>query len=350
MVIIHFIAFLFLLNNHALLSRSPLRPSDPLAPSLQTCWTDNHHKKHCLYDSHLQEGGLFHLYQQEYFQKNILPESTITYRNNPEGFVTGSDLSRLIENLLQEIAQNKKEFSDFVILKNRDFIHRKRVGLLVLKFKKYPFVVKLFIETPQSFVKPLNKGFEPTCFFMMGGGINRHLCGFTRVKNLEFLSNKITASPYWKDKVSFPRKWFWLPSKSRTITITGTNIGQRKQQSINIPSIYAVIADYIDVEKTLDLLSNQDRLTAMKLSNYLKQNIDPHINNYVIEKSTGLIVPLDTEHFLSMVGCESPPPCNGYVQWYMYLSCKMLYDTIGRTKNDRRYAQYKPYTKYEFLT
>ena len=79
----------------------------------------------------------------------------------------------------------------------------------------------------------------------MGGGVNRHLSGFTRIKNAQAFKEFITKNPYWQSRVDMPRKWFWLPCNTRWITIAGANIGKYKQVSIDIPGTYCIVADAI---------------------------------------------------------------------------------------------------------
>ncbi|MEX0940725.1 MAG: hypothetical protein WDZ41_05165 [Candidatus Babeliales bacterium] len=320
-------------------ARSPYRPTDPLAPTIITQWQGNT-KQYSLSNSHLQEGPYFHIFDKKYFFDHLLPNNEIVYRHDKKT-VTGKSLSILIENFLKEIKQNQNNFTDFIILKKKDFNWRDHTGLIIAKFKQHPFVLKLFIETPESFVAPLAKGFEPTCFFMMGGGVNRHLIGFTRIQNLETLQKKVAKNSSWHRYVEFPRKWFWLSKDTQWITITSKNIGPQKTRSISIPGTYAIIADHIDIERMFSLKNKNDRDIAMQLSNYCKQNIDPHINNYAIEKNTHKIVPIDTEHFPTMVGYNQAPECNNYLQWYSRLSLKMLKDTLGRNKQERRTSQFK---------
>jgi hypothetical protein len=338
--LINLLFLLVCLNGQSILGRSKHRPIDPESPHIiikSSC----QNQKVILENSHLQEAPFFYLFDKEFLYKKFLPENAIHYRYNHSEYVQGKTLSFLIQTLIIEIQNGKKEFSDFIILKKRDFDKKRRTGLMVLKFKNYPFVLKLFIEGPDSFAHPFEKGFEPCCFFLMGGGVNRHLCGFTRIKNLENLRAKIKHDPYWAQKVDFPRKWFWLPQNPTWLTLESYNIGPDKNKTITIPATYAIICDHIAIERTFSLHNKEDRQYALALSNFLQQEIDPHINNYVIEQKTKKIIPIDSEHFPSMVGIEHPRLCKSYVEWYSHLSCKMLKDTFGTTKRERRNAQYK---------
>ena len=322
----------------ALDGRSPFRPHDPLAPTIIARWPGEK-ENYVLNNSHLQEGPYFNLFDKKHFDAHQLPSGHIGYRHNKNQMVTGQTLAQLIEGLLQEVKQRKITYTNFTVLKRRDFNTRDQTGLIIAKFNDYPFVVKLFIETPASFVQPLAKGFETSGLFMLGGGITRHLSGFTRIKNLEQLHIKVQASPYWKDRIAFPRKWYWLPKNNRWLEISGKNLGPEPTRTITIPATYALVCDYIDVERMFTLINQNDRRTAMNLSNYLKQNIDPHINNYAVEKQTHKIVPIDTEHFPTMVGYGDPPECKSYLQWYSHLGFKMIKDSMTRGKPQRREIQ-----------
>src|SRR5438128_603586 len=81
-------------------------------------------------------------------------------------------------------------------------------------------VLKLFIETPETFCNPYSKGPEPIFFWYMGGGAGRHVAGITRVKNLKTMKSLTELHPYWYDHIIFPRKWFWLPNNTRWINLT----------------------------------------------------------------------------------------------------------------------------------
>lgn len=315
-------------------ARSIHRPVDPLTPTIITAWPHDTNI-YFLQNYHIKARPYFHLFNKDFFKAHQLPTDFIPFRNQPNG-IDGSVLSEHIEIFLQEIKQKRNYYTHFIVLKKRDFTKRDQTGLIVVKHRTLPFVVKLFIETPESFVNPLSKGFEPTCLFMMGGGVNRHLSGFTRIKNLENVQQKIAASPAWNFRVDFPRKWFWLPKEPRWITLEGKNLDEPIIHTVEIPAIYAIVCDYIDIERRLELSNQHDRRIAMNLSNFLNQCVDPHINNYVIEKTTRKILVIDTEHFPTMVGYDDPPRSSGYLQWYSHLSCKMLNDTMGQAKYMRR--------------
>lgn len=326
--------------------RSIHRPDDPLMPKITTRWLDSD-KTYYLKDSHLEETPLFKTFDKTYFYQHMLPKSDITYRNNPSHTVSGKVLGQLAVNLLDEILRQKKKFTftHFNVIKNRDFAAKDKSGLLIFKYKKYPFILKLFIENPQGFVRPYAKGFEPTCFFTMGSAM-RHLTGFTRIKNLEAMKQIIQSNPYWAARISWPRKWFWEPDNNKWFEIVGTNIGRRKKTRIELPAVYGVICDAIDAERELSILNRSNRKLGMSLSQFLRYRIDPHLKNFLIEKGTNKIVIVDTEHFPTLVGLKKEMRAKTYSAWYLKLTGKFLSDNLFRNKKTRRNLQLFPLSPY----
>ncbi len=332
----------------SLKSRSPLRRRDRYVPTISTEWEKrlSGEKIYTLTDPFLELYPLFKTFDLEHFKKNSLPDGPITYKNEQNKTVDGKELKKEMAHLFEEVRAQKKKFTHFEILKKRDFTWRKQAGLLVLKSKKYPFVVKLFMETPRSFVRPYNKGFEPHCIFVISGGSTRHLLGFTRIKNAHAIKQRISENPYWSKRVIVPRKWFWYPEKYRWIHLDGYRIGNHDHISIKMPAVYAIVADYIDGEREFSLLSGEDRKTAVDISNYLLCSLDPHINNFLVEKNTGKIAIIDTEHFPTMAGFKEHPRMTSYTSWYLHLFTKYIRNRFGRTKKERRDMQRYPQTPF----
>lgn len=322
--------------------RSIHRPRDPYDPRINVYWEHNQTPRYEFCESHLPD-ALFNLFDKDYFLSHLLPSEPITYRHEPQKSVMGATLSALIEDLITEIfqlqrRQKKISFKNFIILKKRDVNRRNHTGLYVVKFKDYPFVLKLFIETPQGIITPLQKGFEPIWFYYLAG-LSRHFNGFTRIKNLENIKKIVQADPYWSEKVDFPRKWFWLPKNPQWIVIEGDNIGPHTKARTQIPAIYAFICDEIIWEKPFSLKNPHDREEAIALSNFLEHRIDAHINNFGIEIQSHKIVPIDFEHFVTSVGIEDTRECKSYVQWYAQLTLNSLKRLLFRNKKERREAQ-----------
>lgn len=300
----------------------------------------NGDEEHALSDSHIEEYPLFVVYNEDHFKTHLLPTTDITYRYDQKKSVSGKILQDLIEQLVQEINAYKKKFTHFEMIQDKDFSHRKAAGLIVLRFKDYPFIVKLFIETPESFVNPWCKGALPVWFFYMGGGGNRHLTGLTRIKNMELIREKLSQNPKWADVVDTPRKWFWTPQEQKWVMLTGRNVGGKKEISTSIPGIFAIVADEIIAAESPICDKHKERI-ALELCNSLDMFIDPHIDNFLIEQKTNKLVIIDTEHFPTLVGLKEKCTFTSYVGWYLGLAKKATHDIYFRLKSERNRAQTK---------
>ncbi|HBY06215.1 MAG: hypothetical protein UV38_C0002G0027 [candidate division TM6 bacterium GW2011_GWE2_42_60] len=332
--------FLFLLllsAEQALLTRSVHRPH-ARTPSIEVFWSNDLTSQHFfLTNQSLKEWSIFGRRNSESLAEHQLPEK-ISYRHAPEKTVDQAVLCAQIDELISEILKNREKkahFAHFKILKDSDFNYIRGSGVLIAKFTDYPFVIKLFRETPETFTAPFTKGFVPSTFFVMGGGINRFLAGFTRIKNLDAINQKIAASPRWAGKVSTPRKWYWEPANVRSFTVIGHHIGAQETQSITYPSVYCIICDEMHGTRELSLHSQEDRTLALELSNFIGNRIDPHICNFMIEKETGNIAFVDTEHFASIVGLDEPLEFKSYTDYFLSLAQKCLQDAFFTTKRTR---------------
>lgn len=317
--------------------RSIYRPADPLMPEIRVKWAGDS-KLYLLRKYHLEEYALFQLFDNDFFIAHMLPEGRISYRSDPNQSVDRKNLTDLIDELVREIKQGKHTFTNFSILQSKDYNFKKGNGLLIVKFNDYPFVVKMFVETPDSFVSPFDKGLEPIFFFFMAGGVNRHLTGFTRIKNREIITQRLAQSP-WAASIDIPRKWHWVPPSSRWIEITGKNVGTVKERTIRLPGTYCIVADAIEAERNLSLLSSEDKKRAMDLCNYLNIWIDPHMKNFMIEKGSGKFIIVDTEHFPTVVGLREKISFDSYSNWYLYLAGKCWRNAFMQNKHERRNPQ-----------
>ncbi len=352
--------FLFcLLIAGPLYSYSILRPYNG-SPILATSWINKNplkkqkRKKHpinYLQDSHLEVFPLFKTFDRAYFYHHMLPEEPIPFRYFPEQTIDPQILKEAITKFFQEVRLGyKKNFSDFIILKDEAFNSRKQAGLIIVKGKKWPldqFVVKLFMETPRSFIQPSNKGFIAICHFIVGHGCTRYMLGFTRLKNLEMMRSMIKDSPYWSEKVDFPRKWFWLPEDYPWIHLAGYHMGGYEKIALDIPGAYAIIADAIHVEREFSIKIKEDRDLGIAICNYLECLMDPHSSNFVIEANTNKIVIIDTEHSPTMVGLKDPIHMESYSQWYSFLVKKGAHEYFCRTKGERQELQRDSRPPYE---
>jgi len=321
-------------------SRSPLRKKDPSIPQLTTCWHGEsmHYSRS---SSHYEKYPLFEIFDQDYFDAHTIPDQIANLENN--AMIPNISINAMIEELLDEIKAGKKTFTNFIVLQKKNFNIKKQCGLIVLRFREYPFVLKLFMETPETFVDPYCKGVEPAAFFFMAGGTNRHISGLTRIYNLEWIQEQLQTLPQWS--VHLPRKWFWAPKNNRYIEIVGTNIDQQSPLKTLVPSIYGIIADAIEIKENHTLSKKNRNDLIMKLCTDLNFYIDPHGDNYIVTcDTTGkhTIHLLDTEHFPSMVGIHDPVSFDSYTSWYLYLAGKCATDAFFRLKNTRKLAHTKP--------
>lgn len=317
--------------------RSAYRPKDPRLPSITISWSDKKDsKKHTLTSRYLEGYPFFQIFDLSHFNEHLLPMGAIPFRYEPEKSVCGTKLALLVDELIEELHQRKSCFAHFEVLRDRDFNHKRMSGLFIAKCKDYPFVIKLFMENPESFVHPYRKGIVPTFFFFLSGGINRHLSGFTRIKNAEAFRKIVQSDPEWADLVDLPRKWYLLPTATRWLTIQGQNMGSKNIRSIDIPATYCIVADAIDIERSMSMMNKSDRTVSMRLCNKVHFSIDPHIDNFMFErKQPGkkqLIVVVDTEHFPSLVGLKDVNRTyTSQFAWYRDLVIKGFKDTLFKT-------------------
>ena len=294
----------------------------------------------------ITEFPLFKTFDINDIKENYLPTENIPYRNQPNDYVNGAIFEKMIQNFFKEILQKKAEYADFTILKDDDFNLKKQAGLIIVKCKHHPFVIKLFMETPRSFMQPFSKGFIPFVQFGVGGGATRHLTGFTRIKNSKTIIKMFQHHPDFKNSIEVPRKWYWLPEYP-WIKITATNLGKSvKEQSISLPGAYMLITDYIQPKKVFSLRSPNDRKQILEISNFLEGRVDPHINNFFIEKNTNKLVIIDTEHFPTLTGLRKPMYFNSYAQFYGDLTLKFLRERVFCLKKQRVLRRTSGYTPF----
>lgn len=321
----------------ALYGRSIHRPYDHFVPEITTCWLGDTSHVYRLRHTHLEAPTIFHNYDAAYLAQHSLPSQEIGYRNNPDLKVQGDTLKKLVEtvvNLLQNIRRQPKAFDDFILIKHRNYNWRDHSGSIILKFKRYPFIVKIFMENPQSFASPFSKGFEGCCQFMMSGGVNRFLAGLTRIKNLEAIKNTIKNDRYWETVLDVPRKWFWLPENPRYFEVYGKNIGL-KEHHILFPSVYAIVSDAIEGGQELSIGNAEDRTTALRITKFLGIRVDSHIDNF-LKEPTGKIVIIDTEYFPALTGIYEDREFSNFVHYYSVLGGKCLINSFFRNKKERR--------------
>lgn len=333
------IGFLLIAVYQQAIARSVLRPNHTKIPLLVAHLDGNEHVTYQIRDSHIEEYPLFVAYDAEHFDAHRLCTEPISYRYQPELSVDGQHLNDLIEYLLQEVGRNCCSYRDFIVLQDKDFNYNMSVGLLVLSFKNYPFVLKLFIETPESFVNPWCKGVEQIWFFYMAGGVNRHITGLTRIDNMHHMRNRLADDPKWSTFIDTPRKWFWTPARGPWIKLIGKNMHPDGDLHAIIPGTYAIIADHIQKSNERTIFDAHRRRIALELCNTLDLYIDPHIDNFLIEQTSNKLVIIDTEHFPTLVGLKEHRYFKTYTRWYLGLAKKALHDIFFRPKSERQLAQ-----------
>lgn len=335
----HFLyIFLWIMPYTSLCIRSVHRPADPDVPQITAYW-NNQSPRYTIKDSHLKEYPIFKITAQDSY-KYLIPDTPITFSTNATKKVTGALLKKHLEQFLQEIQTGITPFTYFDILRDKDYNASKQCGFIIAKHKFFPFVVKLSIERPETFVDPFCKGIVPMYFFFMAGGSNRHMTGLTRILNLHKTNQALAANPQWRDRVKTPRKWFWLPKEPPFFHITGKNIGGNKKTiRTSLPSVYAIIADAIDTSHEIPLATKTKNNLIIQLCNDLNLRVDPHEDNYIfqIDPITGkvIIIIVDTEHFLTMVGVNEKQQFTGHADFYTSLAMKCARDVFLCTKNKR---------------
>lgn len=322
-------------------TRSIYRELESELPSITVHQSTSPSQSYILIDSHLRHFPIFEAYNPTYLETKKLPTKSIAFRNKSHLKVSGKKLSSLIEELLKTIIDKnttgKTTFKRFIVLKKKDFNFKNKCGLIVFKFKDYPFVVKIFIETPRSITKPFSKGLFPMGMFVMGG-TNRHLNGFTRIKNAEDIKYRLQKCTQWCTKLSIPRKWFWMPKKPTWLHIKANNVGGIEVEKTKIPAIYAIIADEIVAATDQSKKRTQ---TCLAVCRDLEFITDPHYSNFRIEKGTNKFVLYDTEHFPTLIGkyATKMRPTQKYVGWYTRLARKYLKEQAFSSKASRHKRQ-----------
>jgi len=327
--------------------RSIHRPSNPTIPYITVTSTNKEYAQvwkksisekprsvHKLQNKFLRLKTLKKPFETSDFKKHLLPHGNLKYRKG-DGLIHTSILKIQNEQVLQEILQGKKTFTNFTILKDRDFNYKSLSGLIVLKNKNFPFVLKLSIEYPETFIEPLQKGYEAGFIFMLSGNM-RHLSGFTRINNLENARKALSKDPEYRHYIDFPRKWYWLPKSQPYLNINWHDTHNNHYETIKIPSIYGVICDYIEINRDLqqeEFYTLRD--ISMDVAQYLNFLVDPHDDNFVPEKNSNKIIIIDTEHFPTVAGLENGMNATGYNQWILELAGRTAKRWLWRSKQQR---------------
>jgi hypothetical protein len=338
------IKILFLLTSFIssknLNARSIHRPADPDDPCIYvtSSLTGDCYK---MIDSQLQNYPIFNCYNEDHFNKNLLP-ATINFRYEPEKFVSAKEINDKIDNLISELKNKKRIFSDFKVLKCTDFNSRKKAGFIVVKFKDYPFVLKLFKETPKSITDFSTRGVQERAIFAMSSSM-RHFAGLTRIRNIEKIKKTISPNHKWYNELSLPRKWFWLPENPDFLLIKAHNLGGKKESVTKIPAFYAIICDEIKFSKKK--VSINDCIEFCSELNFI---LDPHYKNFTYDEINGKLTIIDTEFFPILMGLRHKlKPYKNYLDWYTMLGCQFIKHKFGMLKSMRRVRQHQDSFYYD---
>ncbi len=318
--------------------RSRWQVQEP-SPTLTICWQDKPEKIYRLQHNRLEKWAIFDRIQNANVKNYQLPTDFISLDPHAEKIATQT-IHALCEDFLLELMRNKhhkKPFSTVDILKDTDFNYQHTYGTIIVKFKTLPLVLKLFCETPNSFVRPFSKGTVPSFLFSMGGGINRFLAGFTRIPNLEAIRLFLEQNQTWKKRISLPRKWYWIPKHTQYLSITGNHFSQNPDQSyhLTLPATYGIIADFIPVARPFSIKNAADRNLAIELQHLFENRIDPYLCNFFYTKS-GTIALIDTEHFASILGLDNNDQFSNYTNLVLGIAKRCIRRNFLTTKSERK--------------
>ena len=246
-------------------------------------------------------------------------------------------LDQKINAIITAVMEDSRPLPGCTILRDSNFNYKTKCGLLIVKLDTYPFVVKLFRETAESFVQPLTKGLEPASSFFMAGGSNRHITGLSRLPNREYLLSVIEANPHWREIVQMPRKWYWVPEPIAWLTIDGYHFKSETPLHTKIPALYAVVADYIELPTHASVVPhNEQEKIVMDLCCTCNLHLDPHLKNFIVYQTDGAPHPtiaiVDTEDHQCMTGLNGAMTCSNYIAWYLMLGTKFLCDAVFHLK------------------
>jgi hypothetical protein len=328
-----FVLCIFMLSGcgrHYTTHRSPLRRPSHREPTIVVSDATNPHS-YARTSSHYKKHPIFTIFEYQFFQDHTIPEIGITDQHD-QLMISKSALNIILSEIFTALNERQSPLPHCTILHDANFNYSTLCGLIMLKLDDYPLVIKLFRETPESFVSPFTKGFEPTTFFFMSGGSNRHISGLTRIPNRERLLALIEADPFWKTAVRIPRKWYWTPQPLEWLCIDGYHIDGIARLHTEIPATYAIVADYINLDQKTDLDLEAQKKLIMDLATVCSLHLDPHMKNFVISKDGPLVTIIDTEDHSCMTGLTEPITYTNHLEWYAVLTGKFLKNILFNVK------------------
>lgn len=331
-----YISFLYVLVPSTASARTRAAIRKQGMPQISVRWTNDAAEEYIAQARYFKP-YIFSMFAPD-FQDHLLPSNTIVSRDG-KSEVQGSQLSLEIEQTIGELRKGERKLTHFTILKDKEFNWQKFAGLIVLKSKTHSFVVKLFTENPATILDVRSKGMQHATMSRLSGGANRYLAGFTRIKNLELTKKRIQGMDL-PVALDFPRKWYWVPSSGPTMTLTGTKFkgpDDSKVYSMQLPSTYAIVADCINTDRSLAYMRNKYRVKILDLCQMLNFEIDPNLKNYHIERGTGKVVIIDTEHYRSLLALDDKKiPTNSYMMLHLYVAAHAMGRGLVSAKPQRR--------------
>lgn len=338
MLIVIFYCALFFLGGcgrHYTTHRSPLRKPTYQMPTIVVSGDKTPHS-YARTSNHYKKEPIFTVFDEVFFNENQIPPTGI-FTVDGKFMIDSNCIDAMLTDILNALKE-RRPLPHCAVMHDGNFNYSTCCGLLILKLHDYPLVIKLFRETPESFVLPFSKGFEPTTFFFMCGGSNRHIAGLTRIPNRYRMQAFIDSNPYWKEIVRMPRKWYWVPHDREWLRIDGYHIDGAIRLHTEVPATYVIVADYITPEVESKLTDAEKKQLIMDLSTICALHLDPHMKNFIFEtqKKTGkpLITIIDTEDQSCMTGLREPMSYNTHIEWYALLTGKFLKNLLFNIKDD----------------
>lgn len=321
-------------GRHYTTHRSPLRKPSQQTPMIVVSDSTSPHSyaRSC---NHYKKDPIFTVFDYQFFIEHLTPATGVADIHGNH-MIDQATLNNILHEILSALKAPNSPLPHCTIMHDRNFNYTTQCGLIILKLHDYPLVIKLFKETPESFVSPFSKGFEPTTFFLMSGGSNRHIAGLTRIPNRLRLLAQIEKSEQWKDRVIIPRKWYWTPQPIEWLRIDGYHLDAKTTLHTEIPATYAVIADYVAAEQTTSLDLKMQKNLIMDLCTLCSLHLDPHMKNFVISTKPDSEIPIiaiiDTEDHACMTGLTEPVTYTTHIEWYAVLTRKFLKDLLFNVK------------------
>lgn len=272
------------------------------------------------YSQSIGEHAAFSLFDQEFCTQHNLPLEAIPYRSQPQFFVTGADLSSLITKLVLELHNGQTSFSHFTTLHLQDYSQQNGFGIGVFLCKHHPFVIKLFMTTPQKFVWACAQNLMRIFFYLSPPRTQRFLVGLTRIKNLHHIAKMINFSPSWSTQVTLPRKWFFVPPETRWITLESFNTTTGSSKKISFPGTFCIVEDYIQAARPLSHSTPSDCLVVKNLCRFIGPTLDPNLANFLWEKATNKLALIDTEDFRYVDKPLTNIGANQHINWIVHSS------------------------------